>query len=97
MPTFALTYHLKGSDQKPQETLEATSVEHAGELVAKKFETPGAIVCPHDSEVTVVPKESVAICQIRATQQRRTSSARRVNPFESEEMDDMALENPSAE
>ncbi|MBC8141956.1 MAG: hypothetical protein H7Y38_11000 [Armatimonadetes bacterium] len=94
MPTYALTYHLKGSDQKPQETIEADSPEHAGELVAKKFETPGAIVCPHDNEVTVVPKESVAICQIRATQQRRTASARRVTPFDEDEDETMALENP---
>ena len=97
MPTYALTYHLKGSDQKPQETIEADSAEHAGELVAKKFETPGAIVCPHDSEVTVVPKESVAICQIRATQQRRTASARRVNPFDDGNDDEpMSLEDPVA-
>lgn len=96
MPTYALTYHLKGSDQKPQETIEADSPEHAGELVAKKFETPGAIVCPHDSEVTVVPKESVAICHIRATQQRRTAAARRVTPFDEDEDETMALENPVA-
>ncbi len=95
MPTYALTYHLKGSDQKPQETIEADSPEHAGELVAKKFETPGAIVCPHDAEVTVVPKESVAICHIRATQQRRTASVRRA-AVDDEDDEAMALDSPVA-
>ena len=81
MPSFALTYSLKGSDQKPQEILEADSIEHAGQLTASKFETPGAILCPHDAEMLVVPKESVAYCNIRAVQQRRTSSRAYAQPI----------------
>ncbi|MBC8136450.1 MAG: hypothetical protein H8F28_11235 [Fibrella sp.] len=99
MPTFALVYHLKGSDQKPQENMEADSITHAGELAAAKFESAGAILCPHDAEMIVVPKDSVAYCHIRAVQQRRTSSVRARNPFEGPEDDDdpVALESPSAE
>ena len=98
MPTFALVYHLKGSDQKPQENLEADSITHAGQLAAAKFEGAGAILCPHDAEMLVVPKESVAYCHIRAVQQRRTSSVRVRSPFDGEDEDDaVALESPSAE
>lgn len=98
MPSFALTYYLKGSDQKPQEILEADSIEHAGQLAASKFESPGAVLCPHDAEMLVVPKESVAFCNIRAVQQRRTSTTRTRNPFEGIEDDEpISLESPSAE
>lgn len=96
MPTFALTYYLKGSDQKPQEIIEADSAAHAAMLAAAKFETPGAVICPHDAEVVVVPKESVAYCHIRAVVMRRTASARPVNPFEGIEDDEpVALETPN--
>ncbi len=98
MPTFALVYHLKGSDQKPQENLEADSIAHAGQICASKFEGAGAILCPHDAEMIVVPKDAVAYCHIRAVQQRRVSSVRARNPFEGPEDDDpVALESPTAE
>jgi hypothetical protein len=76
MPTFALVYHLKSSDQKPQECIEAESIQHAGQIAQSKFETPGAILCPHDNEMVVVPKESVAVCHIRQMQERRKVTAR---------------------
>ena len=97
MPTFALTYYLKGSDQKPQEIIEADSAVHAAELAAKKFETPGAVVCPHDAEVVVVPKESVAYCHVRAVVMRRTATSRPVNPFDGPDDDGepVALESPT--
>ena len=95
MPTFALVYYLKGSDQKPQELIEADSAAHAAQVAAAKFEKVGAIICPHDAEVVVVPTESVAYCQIRAVQQRRVATARTVNPFDGPDDDEpIALETP---
>ncbi len=99
MPSYALTYYLKGSDQKPVESIEAESIAHAGQIASSKFEGPGAIACSHDAEMIVVPKDSVAYVHIRAVQQRRTATVRVRNPFEGPDDDDgpVALESPSAE
>lgn len=93
MSSFTISYIISGSDQKPQEPLEADSLAHAGEIIAARFETPGAIVVPHMEELIVVPKDKVALCNIRQVQERRRAATRTRNPFEGPEDDYDATPN----
>src|SRR4051812_18213882 len=85
MSSFTISYIISGSDQKPQESLEADSLTEAGEIIAARFETPGAIVVPHMEELIVIPKDQVALCNVRQVQERRRAPTRTRNPFEAPE------------
>ena len=97
MPSFAVVYYLKGSDQKPQEIIEADSVTHAGQLSAAKFTHAGGVLCPQDNEMIVVPTEAISYCHIRPVQERRKSTTRARTPFDDAEDSEgiVALDAPA--
>lgn len=84
MPTFALVYHLAGSDHKPQETIEAESIQAAGDAAAKRFESAGAIAVPSGEDLVVMPKASIAYCHLRQIQERRRAPIRNYDDEEEE-------------